>query len=84
MSKFFSSANVVIDVMPGVIIKRTDTEAVLELGDTRLRFKAAKGESILSAKLIDGCSFLVGTDKRVLEWNTQKGWRTLAHAEDRT
>lgn len=63
------------------IIERSDTEAKLDMGETIVCFHATEGEKVLSATLVDGC-FLIGTDRRVAEWSTERGWRTLAHVED--
>lgn len=63
-------------------IYRSRTKAQLKLGDVAVQFRAREGEQVLSATVVDGC-FLVGTDRRVIEWSSEKGFRTLAHAEDR-
>lgn len=40
-------------------------------------------EIVVSAQVVDGV-VLIGTTRRVLEFDPEKGLRTLAHAEDRT
>ena len=40
-------------------------------------------ERVISLQTVDGV-LLIGTDKRVLEFDSAKGLRTLAIAEDRT
>lgn len=65
------------------VIVRSTIDAALYLGETTVQFNATEGEKVMSATFVDGV-FLVGTDRRVVEWSTEKGWRTLAHAEDRT
>lgn len=64
-------------------IIKSPIDAALYLDETVVQFNATDGEQVMSATFVEGC-FLVGTDRRVVEWNTEKGWRTLAHAEDRT
>lgn len=67
----------------GPVVIKSTIDAVLYLDETVVQFNATDGEQVMSATFVEGC-FLVGTDKRVAEWSTEKGWRTLAHAEDCT